>query len=153
MMKDVRKTLLTFWSSQFLQGAIFEDFHKNQGFPAVWVFLTCSVHFFMQETVVNTQKHNRSELHIIFLLTCVFRGSPSQMYLWVWSVAVNGRVLRTSLGHDVCSCHEQSRYWHGRGIIKFEWSWQQHRHSKESRQRRFALLTEWCEVLFSFFPN
>ena len=38
--------------------------------------------------------------------------------LWVYSVAVNGRVLRTPLGHDLCSCHEQSRFWHGRGIIK-----------------------------------
>ena len=119
MMKDVRKALGTFWRLHFLQGVIFEYFHENHGFPAVWVFLTCSVHFFMQETVVNTQEHNRSELHIIFLLTYVFRGSPSQMYLWVWSVAVNGRVLRTPLGHDLCSCHEQSRFWHGRGIIKF----------------------------------
>ena len=38
--------------------------------------------------------------------------------LWVYSVVDKGRVLRIPLGHDVCSCNEQSRSWHGRGIIK-----------------------------------
>ena len=33
MLKDVRKTLLTFWRSQFLQGVIFEDFDEKHGFP------------------------------------------------------------------------------------------------------------------------
>ena len=33
MMKDVRKAFGTFWSSQFLQGVIFEDFHQKRGFP------------------------------------------------------------------------------------------------------------------------
>ena len=28
-------------------------------------------------------------------------------------------MLRTPLGHDLCSCHEQSRFWHGRGITKY----------------------------------
>ena len=29
MMKDARKALGTFWSTQFLQGVIFEDFHQK----------------------------------------------------------------------------------------------------------------------------
>ena len=33
MMKDVRKVFGTFWRTQFLQGFIFEDFHKKHGFP------------------------------------------------------------------------------------------------------------------------
>ena len=33
MMKDARKALGTFWSTQFLQGVIFEDFDQKQGFP------------------------------------------------------------------------------------------------------------------------
>ena len=33
MMKDVRKAFGTFWSSQFLQGVIFEDFDEKHGFP------------------------------------------------------------------------------------------------------------------------
>ena len=48
MMKDVRKTLLTFWSSQFLQGVIFEDFDQKHGFPGpletiLWQF-TAQLH-------------------------------------------------------------------------------------------------------------
>ena len=33
MMKDVRKPFGTFWSSQFLQGVIFQDFDEKHGFP------------------------------------------------------------------------------------------------------------------------
>ena len=32
MMKDVRKAFGTFWSTQFLQGVIFEDFYRKHGF-------------------------------------------------------------------------------------------------------------------------
>ena len=40
----------------------------------------------MQKTVVNAWEHNRSKLHIIFLLTYVLRGSPSAFWLAVQSI-------------------------------------------------------------------
>ena len=96
MMKDIRKALGTFWGTQFLQSVIFEDFDEKPEFPSHLNFQAFA-----------------SRSAFCFFACCAIR-------LGVYSVAVNGRVLRTPLGHDLCSCHEQSRFWHGRGIIKYE---------------------------------
>ena len=94
MMKDVRKAFGTSWRSQFLQGVIFEDFHQKYGFPVPRL---------------------RAAPLFAFLLAAQF-----VFEFTVLQLKDHGRGGASHpLGHDVCSCNEQSRFWHGRGIIKF----------------------------------
>ena len=90
MMKDVRKSFGTFWVRSFLQGVIFEDFHEKHGFPG-----------FLETILRQFTAQLRSSAFASRCAFCFF--ACCALCLWVDSVAVKGRVLRTPLGHDLCS--------------------------------------------------
>ena len=110
MMKDVRKAWEHFDGRSFCRVSFLKILVKNMDFQAPWRQFLGSLPRSCAKAKISSAFASRSAF--CFFACCA-------ICLWVYSVAVNGRVLRTPLGHDLCSCHEQSRFWHGRGIIKF----------------------------------
>ena len=109
--KMSEKLLEHFEVHSFCKVYFLKIFIKNIDFQTPWRLFLGSLPRSCTKAKISSAFASRSAF--CFYACCA-------IYVWVCSVAVKGRVLRTPLGHNLCSYNEQSRFWHGRGIIKFD---------------------------------
>ena len=121
MIENVRKSLATFWWTQFLQGVIFEVRVQKDRFWCWRHINSCREqvqHVFSCRKLVSKLCFLFTNCENNFLLEIAPKCFFGRLDVEKSGSAVEGRVLRTPLGHELRKCIELSRFWHGRGITK-----------------------------------